>query len=71
MPENVDILLKRILKKKKIDNLSKKNCDEWDSIRQMEIIMELEENYNIQLSQKEISELTSVRKIKEKLKKYI
>lgn len=71
MPENVDILLKRILKKKKIDNLSIENCDEWDSIRQMEIIMELEENYNIQLSQKEISELTSVRKIKEKLKKYI
>ena len=58
MPENVDILLKRILKKKKIDNLSIENCDEWDSIRQMEIIMELEENYNIQLSQKEISELT-------------
>ena len=71
MPENVDILLKRILKKKKIDNLSIENCDEWDSIRQMEIIMELEENYNVQLSQKEISELTSVRKIKEKLKKYI
>lgn len=71
MPENIDILLKRILKKKKIDNLSIENCDEWDSIRQMEIIMELEENYNIQLSQKEISELTSVRKIKEKLKKYI
>ena len=71
MPENVDILLKIILKKKKIDNLSIENCDEWDSIRQMEIIMELEENYNIQLSQKEISELTSVRKIKEKLKKYI
>ena len=27
MPENVDILLKRILKK--IDNLSIENCDEW------------------------------------------
>ena len=39
------------------------NCDKWDSLRQMRIILKLEETFNIEIDEEEAMELTSVQEI--------
>lgn len=64
-------ILKKVLKTKNLKNVTSKNYKKWDSITQMIIVMEIEENFKIQLSEKEIYNLNTVDKIKKILKKKI
>jgi acyl carrier protein len=43
------------------------NCDKWDSLRQMRIILKLEETYNIEIDEEEAMELTSIEEIQDYL----
>ncbi len=43
------------------------NCDKWDSLRQMRIILKLEETFNIEIDEEEAMELTSVQEIQDYL----
>ena len=54
---------------KPLKNVTSKNCKSWDSIAQMTIVMEIEENFKIQLTEKDIYSLNTVEKIKKFLKK--
>ena len=71
MENKLEKILKKILKIKNLKNVTSKNCKNWDSIAQMTIIMEIEENFKIQWSEKEIYSLNTVDKIKKFLKKKI
>jgi acyl carrier protein len=69
MENKIEKILKKILKVKNLKNVTSKNCKSWDSIAQMTIIMEIEENFKIQLTEKDFSSLNTVDKIKKFLKK--
>jgi acyl carrier protein len=71
MENKIERILKKILKVKNLKNITSKNCKNWDSIAQMTIVMEIEENFNIQLTDKDIYSLNTVEKIKKLLKKKI
>jgi acyl carrier protein len=69
MENKIEKILKKILKVKNLKNVTSKNCKSWDSIAQMTIVMEIEENFKIQLTEKDIYSLNTVEKIKKFLKK--
>jgi len=46
-------------------NSEKDNIGEWDSINHLNLVVELESNFNLDLSMKEIEDLNSVRQIVE------
>lgn len=69
MENKIEKILKKILKIKNLKNVTSKNCKSWDSIAQMTIVMEIEENFKIQLTEKDFSSLNTVDKIKKFLKK--
>lgn len=71
MENKLDKILKKILKVKNLKNLNTKNCKNWDSIAQMTIIMQIEENFKIQFTDKDIYNLNSIEKIKKFLKKKV
>ena len=48
-------------------NSSIHNCVKWDSLRQMRIILKLEETFNIEIDEEEAMELTSVQQIQDYL----
>ena len=47
------------------DDLSINNVPSWDSINQMALIAAIEEDFEIELTFDEISDMTSVKKIKD------
>ena len=54
-----------------IDDLSIKEVPSWDSLKHIELIVAIEQDFNIQLSFDEIASMQSVRKIKEVIDKKI
>lgn len=71
MENKIEKILKKILRIKNLKNITSKNCKSWDSIAQMTIVMEIEENFKIQLTEKDIYSLNTVKKIKKFLKNKI
>lgn len=69
--------LKKILKKvfttanvpSNIKNLKIYDIPEWDSLGNFNLLLEIEKHYKIRFSEVEISEITSIKKILEKLAK--
>lgn len=51
------------------DSLSINNTESWDSLKHMELIIAIEENYNIKLTTDEIVSMINIKKIKNILKK--
>jgi acyl carrier protein len=49
---------------------SRKNTDQWDSLKHIEVIFALEDEFNIQFSEEEMGKLDSVSKIIEKVLAY-
>ena len=47
------------------------DLDEWDSLKHINLIMELEREFNIQISFNHITEMISLPKINEVIQKYI
>lgn len=48
-------------------NSSIHNCQKWDSLRQMRIVLKLEETFNIEIDEEEAMELTSIQEIQDYL----
>jgi acyl carrier protein len=48
---------------------SKQDLDEWDSMKQLELITELEKKFSVKFSMDEMISIDSVAKIKEALEK--
>ena len=64
MEDKVLLLLKETFGLDTIDvNCSQKNCPAWDSMGQLNLVVELEDAFNISLEPEEISQIKSFRDI--------
>ena len=45
------------------------NVEQWDSLKQMQIIIALEDEFNVKFSETDLSEANSVEKLTNKIKK--
>lgn len=52
------------------DDASPKSVKNWNSMNHLLLITEIEENFNVKLSDDEVSRITSVKDIKDLLKKH-
>lgn len=58
------------IKKKKISNkTSMNNVDQWDSLKQMQIIIAIEDEFNIRFSEDDLSDANSVEKLLKTIQK--
>lgn len=68
MKERVKEIMKRLFCLDTIsDDISQQNCDKWDSMNHLNLIIELEEIFDISFEPEEIAEMKSLEKIEEKL----
>lgn len=69
MEEKVLEILKNTLELDSIDNeCSQENCEKWDSMGQLNLVVELETEFDVSFEPEEIAEMTSVKKIVEMIK---
>lgn len=66
--KKVKTIFHTIVSKKKISdkaflNLKMNDLKEWDSMRNMHFLLEIEKKFNFKFTFKEMSELTSIKKI--------
>ena len=72
MKERIKDALKRVLKLEVIrDDISQKNCDKWDSLSHLNIIVELESEFDITIEPEDIVEMKSLEIIEKKLNKFL
>ncbi|MBA0195219.1 hypothetical protein AB6D30_07735 [Pectobacterium brasiliense] len=65
---NVKEILEDVLECNIYDELSKDNCENWDSINHVNIILSLQSEYNIKIEHHYIDKLLSYKSIREYLK---
>jgi acyl carrier protein len=71
MKEEIKEILKNILGIDTVpDDISQQNCDVWDSMHHLQLIIELEEKFNISFEPEDISEMKSLFTIEDKIKNY-
>ena len=69
MEEKVLEILKDLFELDTVDaSCSQENCEKWDSMGQLNLVVELESEFDVTLEPEEIAEMTSVAKIVEILK---
>ena len=60
MEENVLEILKRVFELDTVDKTcSQENCEKWDSMGQLNLVVELESEFDISIEPDEISEMKS------------
>ena len=70
MREKIKDILKRVLKLEIVkDDISQKNCDKWDSLSHLNIIVELETEFDITIEPEDLIEMKSLEVIELKLRK--
>ena len=52
------------------DNATQKDIAKWDSLQHLNLIVEIEDKYDISIDPEDISEMLSIVKIVETIKKY-
>lgn len=57
MENKLKKIFKRIFKKKRVENLSSNDDKNWDSLRHLDLIFALEEEFNIKFTNKEITSI--------------
>ena len=69
MEEKVLGILKNVLELKTVDKTcSQATCGKWDSLAQLNLVVELESEFGVTLEPEEIAEMTSFEKIIKVLK---
>ena len=65
MEEEILCVLKNVLGLESATTaLSQQNCDKWDSLRHLNLIVELEEEFGVEFESEEISEMKSFEDIR-------
>lgn len=66
MKEKVIEIVKDVLETEDISlNTSQENCENWNSLRQLNLVSELEDEFDVEFEPEEIAEMKSVGKILE------
>lgn len=69
MEEKVLEILKNLFELDTVDETcSQENCEKWDSMGQLNLVVELESEFGVTLEPEEIAEMTSFEKIIKVLK---
>lgn len=64
MDEKILEILKRVFELDSIDeNCSQVSCEKWDSLKHLDLVVEIESELNIELEPEEISQMKSFRDI--------
>ena len=61
-------IMEKVFKTEVNENITQNLCNEWDSLRHLNLIIELEKEFDASFEPEEISEMTSYNKINEILK---
>lgn len=70
MEEKILNVLKTVLELKTVDkSISTANCEAWDSMAQLNLVVELETEFDVSFEPEEIAEMNSFGSIKEMLAK--
>lgn len=70
MEEKVLEILKNVFELETVDNTcSQQTCEKWDSMGQLNLVVELESEFDVSLEPEEIGEMVSFDKIIEILKR--
>lgn len=70
MEEKILNVLKSVLELKTVDkSISTANCEAWDSMAQLNLVVELETEFDVSFEPEEIAEMVSFDSIKEMLAK--
>ena len=70
MEEKILEILKNVFELDAVDKTcSQQTCEKWDSMGQLNLVVELEREFDISLEPEEIGEMTSYEKIVEIVKK--
>ena len=65
MDDRILEILKQVFELNSVDkNCSQQNCDKWDSLKHLELIIELESEFDVELEPEEIAEMKSFDDIK-------
>lgn len=66
MKEKVIEIMKDVLETEDLSlNTSQENCENWNSLRQLNLVSELEDEFDVEFEPEEIAEMKSVGKILE------
>lgn len=66
MDDKILSIMKEVFEMDTIDtNCSQSNCDKWDSLRHLNLIVELESAFDVEFEPEEIAEMKSFAGIKE------
>lgn len=72
MDDRILKIMRDILEDETIDvSCNQQSCEKWDSLNQLNLVAELEEEFNIEFEPEEIAEMKSYNKIKELIEKKI
>ncbi|MCX6272522.1 MAG: acyl carrier protein [Bacteroidetes bacterium] len=64
MNERIKALMQRTFELKEIpDDISQKNCQNWDSLRHLNLIVELETEFDVSIEPEEIAEMKTLQDI--------
>ena len=70
MEEKVFKILKDVLEMDEVSmNTSQDNCENWNSLRHLNLVSELEDEFDVEFEPEEIAEMHSVNSIIEMIKK--
>ncbi|HEM55500.1 MAG TPA: acyl carrier protein [Thermodesulfobium narugense] len=61
--EEIINVISEVLNRKVDENTSKEEIQEWDSLKHLQIIMEIEERFNVAIPVNDLSKINSVKDI--------
>lgn len=68
MDERILTIMRNVFEDEAIDTTcSRESCEKWDSLHQLNLICELEEEFDVEFEPEEIAEMTTFAKVKEML----
>ena len=72
MKEQIKEVIKRTFNLAEVeDNISTGNCEKWDSLQHLNLVVELESEFNVYIEPEDIAEMKSLLDIDRVLKKLI
>ncbi len=68
MKEQVKEVLKRVLNISEVsDDISQQNCENWDSLRHLNLIVELEDEFGVSFEPEDIAEMKDLNSVLNKI----
>lgn len=71
MDEKILNILKQVLELNSVDkSCSQANCEKWDSLKHLELVVEIESEFEVELEPEEIAKMKNFENIKKVLQQH-